>query len=224
LRLAPELEASMGLTLEVSDFVSNVGGFDAMLAGLEALFSQEELGTYLIELCVELALGVVEVSVSLDFGDVSPVVELSNSRAEGVEGQRQAIEEEEKPGGHGLDWSIEIVGGVCVELGDIRYLIMVLPGKKLHLAIVSLTNLLGQMRVTCADRDGGGDLPRVEKEVVRAEGVFVIVGDLSFEQSNFLLKLLICASKRVGFNVMDGIAMLDGSNKSFCDILDSLGW
>src|SRR5579863_4746947 len=109
-----------------------------MAAGLEALFSQEELGTYLIKLCIELALDVIEVSVSLDFGNVPPVVELCHSRAEGVEGWHWAVEEEEKPEGHSLDWFIEIVGWVCVELGDIQYLIMVLPSEKLHLAVISL--------------------------------------------------------------------------------------
>src|SRR5579863_9604264 len=98
-----------------------------MAAGLEALFSQEELGTYLIKLCIELTLGVIEVSVSLDFGDVPPIVKLCHSRAEGVEGWCRAIKEEEKPGGHGLDWSVEVVGGVCVEFCDIWYLIMILP-------------------------------------------------------------------------------------------------
>ena len=100
----------------MSDLVGDTGGLDTMAAGLKALFSQVELGTYLIELGVELALGVVEVSVSLDFGDVSPIVELSNGGAEGVEGRCWAVEEEKEPGGHGLDWSIEIVGWVCVEL------------------------------------------------------------------------------------------------------------
>ena len=104
----------MGPALKVPDLVGDTGGLDTMAAALEALFSQEELGMYLIELCVELALNVIEVSVSLDFGDISPVVELSNGRAEGVEGRRQAIEEEEEPGGHGLDWSVEVIGGVCV--------------------------------------------------------------------------------------------------------------
>src|SRR5579863_6632954 len=86
LRLAPKLEVGIGVALEVSDLVGDAGGLDTMAAALEALFSQEELGTYLIELCVELALGVVEVSVLLDLGDVSPVVELGNDGAEGVEG------------------------------------------------------------------------------------------------------------------------------------------
>ena len=98
-----------------------------MAAGLEALFSQEELGTYLIELGVELALGVVEVSVSLDLGDVPPVVELGNGGAEGVEGRRRAVEEEKEPGGQGLDWSVEFVGWVGIEFCDVRYLIMLLP-------------------------------------------------------------------------------------------------
>ena len=84
---------------------------------------------YLIELCVKLMLGVVKVSVLLNLGDVSPVVKLSNGRVEGVEGWHQAIEKEEEPGGHGLDWSVKIVGGVCVEFCDVRYLIMVLPSK-----------------------------------------------------------------------------------------------
>ena len=100
-----------------------------MAAGLEALFCQEELGTYLIELGVELALGVVEVSVSLDFGDVSPVVELGNGGAEGVKGWYRAIEEEEELGGQSLDWPVKVVGGVGVEFCDVRYLIMVLPGE-----------------------------------------------------------------------------------------------
>src|SRR5579863_5859045 len=117
----------MGSTLEVSDLVRDTGGLNMMAAALEALFSQEELGTYLIELCVELALGVVKVSVSLDFGDVSPVVELGNGGVEGVEGRCRAIEEEEEPGGHGLDWSVEIVGWVSIEFCNIWYLIMVLP-------------------------------------------------------------------------------------------------
>jgi len=83
----------------------------------------------LIKLCVKLVLGVVEVSVLLNFSDVSPVIELGNSRAEGVEGRRRAVEKEVELGGHGLNWFIEIVGGVCVELCDVQYLIMVLPGK-----------------------------------------------------------------------------------------------
>src|SRR5579863_1773066 len=98
---------------------------------------------------------------------------------------------------------------------------MVLPGEKLHLAIVSLTNPLGRAHVAHADRDGGGDLSRVGKEIVGTEGVFVIVGDLGFERSNLLLELLICMSECIGFNVMDGIAMLDGGNESLCDVLDS---
>ena len=127
LRLVPELKAGVGSAFEVPDLVGDTGGLDTMAAALEALFSQEELGTYLIELRVKLALGVVEVSVSLDFGDVSPVVELGNGGAEGVEGRCRAIEKEEEPGGQGLDWSVEIVGGVGVEFCDVRYLIMVLP-------------------------------------------------------------------------------------------------
>src|SRR5579863_4306513 len=113
LRLAPKLEVGVGTALEVSDLVGDTGGLDTMAAALEALFSQEELGTYLIELCVKLTLGVVKVSVLLDFSDVSPVVELGNGGVEGVEGRRQAVEKEVEPGGHGLDWSVEIIGGVC---------------------------------------------------------------------------------------------------------------
>src|SRR5579863_6409972 len=119
----------MGVALEVSGLVEDVGGLDTMAAALKALFSQEELGTYLIKLCVELTLGVVEVSVSLDLGDISPVVELGNGGGEGVEGRSGAVEEEEEPGGHGLDWPVEIIGWVGVEFCNIRYLIMVLPCK-----------------------------------------------------------------------------------------------
>src|SRR5579863_1297926 len=117
------------MALEVPDLVGDMGSFNMMAAALEVLFSQEELGTYLIELHVELTLGVIKVSVLLDLGNISPVVELSNGRAEGVEGRRRAVKKEEEPGGHGLDWSIEIVGVVGVEFCDVRYLIMVLPGE-----------------------------------------------------------------------------------------------
>ena len=67
-------------------------------------------------------------------------------------------------------------------------------------------------------------MSRVGDEVVRAEGVLVVVGDLGFERSNFLLELLICASEHVGFKAVDGIAMLNGGNESFCDVFDSVGW
>src|SRR5579863_7421175 len=129
LRLAPKLEAGVGAALEVSDLVGDMGSLDTMAAALEVLFSQEELGMYLIELHVELALGVVEELVSLDLGNVSPVVKLGNGGAEGVEGRCQAVEKEEELGGHGLDWSIEIVGGVGIEFCNVWYLIMVLPCK-----------------------------------------------------------------------------------------------
>src|SRR5579863_10569339 len=119
LRFTPELEVGMSVPLEVPDLVGDTGGFDTMAAALEALFSQKELGMYLIELCIELALGVVEVSVLLDLSDVSPVVELGNGGAEGVEGRGRAVEEEEKPGGQSLDWSVEVVGGVGIELCNI---------------------------------------------------------------------------------------------------------
>ena len=76
MRLTTELEASVGLSFEMSDLVGNAGGFNMMVAALEPLFSQDKLGTYLIELGIELALGVIEVSVSLDLGDVPLIVEL----------------------------------------------------------------------------------------------------------------------------------------------------
>ena len=76
LRLAAKLEAGMGSALKVPNLVGDTGGFNMMVAGLELLFSQDELGMYLIELCVELALGVVEVLVLLNLGDVPPIVEL----------------------------------------------------------------------------------------------------------------------------------------------------
>src|SRR5579863_303795 len=98
---------------------------------------------------------------------------------------------------------------------------MVLPGEKLHLAVVSLTNPLGRACVARADRDGGGDLSRVGNEIVGIKGVIVVVGDLGFKQSNLLLELLICTSECVGFNAMDGIAVLDSGNKSFGNLFDS---
>ena len=100
---------------------------------------------------------------------------------------------------------------------------MVLPGEELHLAVVSLTNPLGGTHVARANRDGGGDLSCVGNKIVRTEGVLVVVGDLGFERSNFLLELLICASECVSFNAMDGIVMLDGGNEPLGNILDVFG-
>ena len=51
----------------------------------------------------------------------------------------------------------------------------------------------------------------------------MVVGDLGFEQSNFLLKLLICASECVSFKAVDGILMLDGGNKALGDVPGTLG-
>src|SRR5579863_1254570 len=99
---------------------------------------------------------------------------------------------------------------------------MVLPGKKLHLAVVSLMNPLGRARVTRANRDGGGNLSRVGNEIVRTKGVVVVMGDLGFERSNSLLELLISASECIGFNAMDGIVVLDSGDKSFGNLFDSL--
>src|SRR5579863_8863640 len=99
---------------------------------------------------------------------------------------------------------------------------MLLPGEKLHLAVISLTNPLGRARIARADWDGGGDLSRVGNEIVGTEGVLVIVGDLGFERSNLLFELLICASESVGFNAMDGITVLDGGDEAFGDFFDSL--
>ena len=53
----------------------------------------------------------------------------------------------------------------------------------------------------------------VGKESVGAEGVLVVVGDLGFERSNFLLELLICMRESISFKAMDGIPMLDGGNE-----------
>src|SRR5579863_3778278 len=99
---------------------------------------------------------------------------------------------------------------------------MVLPGEKLHLAVVSLTNPLGRARVTRADWDGCSDLSRVGNEIVGTEGVLVVMGDLGFERSHLLFELLICASECIGFNAMDGIAVLDSGNKTLGDLFDSL--
>ena len=74
--LAAQLEAGVSSPFEMADLVGDAGSLDMVVAALEPLFSQDELGMYLIELCVELTLGVIEVSVSLDLGNIPPVVEL----------------------------------------------------------------------------------------------------------------------------------------------------
>src|SRR5579863_9372236 len=99
---------------------------------------------------------------------------------------------------------------------------MVLPGEKLHLAIVSLTNPLGRTHVARTDRDSGGDLSRIGNKIVGTEGVGMVVGNLGFERSNLLLELLICASECIGFKIIDGIAMLDGGNEPFHNVSSSL--
>ena len=59
----------------------------------------------------------------------------------------------------------------------------------------------------------------VGKESIRAEGVLMIVGDLSFKRRNFLLELLICMRESIGFKAMNGILMLDGGNEPLCNVL-----
>jgi len=58
----------------------------------------------------------------------------------------------------------------------------------------------------------------VGEEPVGARGVVVVLGDLGFERSNFLLELLIVASESVGFKAVDGIPMLDGGNEASGDV------
>ena len=79
LRLVSELKVSVGSALKVPDLVRDAGSFDMMAAGLEPLFSQDELGMYLIELCIKLTLDVVKVLVLLNLSDVSLAVELGHS-------------------------------------------------------------------------------------------------------------------------------------------------
>ena len=55
--------------------------------------------------------------------------------------------------------------------------------------------------------------------MVGADGIFIVMGDLGFERSHFLLELLICMSESISFNAMDGITMLKGGNEPFCDFL-----
>jgi len=63
----------------------------------------------------------------------------------------------------------------------------------------------------------------VGKESIRAEGVLMIVGDLSFKRCNFLLELLICMRESIGFKAMNGILMLDGGNEPLCNVLGTFG-
>ena len=51
----------------------------------------------------------------------------------------------------------------------------------------------------------------------------MVVGDLGFERSNFLLELLIVASECVGFKVVDGIPMLDGGKQASGDVPGTFG-
>ena len=63
----------------------------------------------------------------------------------------------------------------------------------------------------------------VREEAVGAWWVVVVVGDLGFERSNFLLELLIVASECVGFKAVDGIPMLDGSKEASGDVPGTFG-
>ena len=78
-------------------------------------------------------------------------------------------------------------------------------------------------RIARADRDGGRDLAGVGEEAVGPEGVLMVMGDLSFECSDFLLELLICASESIGFKAVDGIPMLDGGNEASGNVPGTFG-
>ena len=66
-------------------------------------------------------------------------------------------------------------------------------------------------------------MAHVGEKAIRTEGVLVVVGDLGFKCSNFLLELLICARECVGFKAIDGIPMLDGGNEPSCNVSGLFG-
>ena len=90
--MSSELTARVGAAFKVANFFRNAGGLDAVTGALDSLLDKVEFGTYLGETLVKLASLVVEVTESLYFGEVVPIIQLGNGIVEGVEGWGGPIE------------------------------------------------------------------------------------------------------------------------------------
>jgi hypothetical protein len=78
-----------------------VGGFDAVVACREIVFSEMDLSLNDGELIAEVAQSIVLLAVMLDFGGSVPVVE-GNCATEGVVGRGRTVEQSVEPDRDGL--------------------------------------------------------------------------------------------------------------------------
>src|SRR5487761_1439807 len=115
-----ELRTGEGTSLQMTNFVGDAGGFDALTTGLLSILAQSELGTNVVELVLEVAALIVEEAVALDLCEGFPLVQVGDGRTKRVVRGHGAVEEVEEPRGDGLDGGVVLVGRGCVEFDDVR--------------------------------------------------------------------------------------------------------
>ena len=81
----------------MTNFVGNVGGFDAVVTGLLLILTQLELGTNILELVLEVTALVVEGAIALDLRKGVPLVQVGDGRTKRVVRGHGAVEEVEEP-------------------------------------------------------------------------------------------------------------------------------
>src|SRR5487761_1275102 len=98
-----ELRTGEGASLQMTNFVGDAGGFDAVTTGLLSILAQSELGTNIVELVLEVAALVVEGAVALDLCEGFPLVQVGDGRTKRVVRGRGPIGKVKDQGGDGLD-------------------------------------------------------------------------------------------------------------------------
>ena len=92
-----ELRMGEGVSLQMTNFVGDAGGFDAVTTGLLSILTQSELGTKILELVLEVAALIVEGAIALDFGKGVPLVQVGDGRTKHVVRGRWSIKKVEEP-------------------------------------------------------------------------------------------------------------------------------
>src|SRR5487761_1111595 len=75
-----ELRTGEGASLQMTNFVGDAGGFNAVTTGLLSILTQSELGTNTVELVLEVTASVIERAVALDFSEGLPLIQVGDGR------------------------------------------------------------------------------------------------------------------------------------------------
>ena len=72
------------MSLQMTNFVGDAGGFDVVVAGLLSILTQSKLSTKILELILKVAVLIVERSVSFDFCEGVPLVQVGDGQTKCV--------------------------------------------------------------------------------------------------------------------------------------------